>query len=509
MGTWNFSYDAVDRLTAAAIGSNAPTPFQSQTASWSYDSFGNRTAQTFSNGAYSNWAHYNLANNRITSSSQATGGYVYDASGNTLDDGQNEYWYDAEGQQCAVQGKAVAGMTAYQYLYDAEGARIAKFTLASPPAQYTLIGTNLGSSPTCAPPPAAALTAPGYSGSGVSLYSRYLVDLGGDQVTELNMSGGALVWTHSNIFAGTRLTATYDRSGLHYELADPLGSRRILADVNGNVQQSCTSLPHGDGESCPTTPTEHLFTGKERDTESGNDYFGARYYSSNMGRFLSPDWSAKEEPVPYATMDNPQSLNLYSYVQNNPLSHVDSDGHAGDIAVIENGPDATLKQRATTSEGNPVGHSAIAITGRGVFSFGNSTPLGSSASDYVSKQSSNRDSTITIIKTTPEQDAAAAKYLTDTAASGKSLGIATDNCSSRTNGALDAAGIPGLTVPVAIPATPVTPGGLVNVPAPTNIPGTAGARAAAAGGTTITVPKGSTTVPQQVKQFDPPKKTTP
>ena len=34
-------------------------------------------------------------------------------------------------------------------------------------------------------------------------------------------------------------------------------------------------------------------TGKERDTESGNDYFGARYYASSMGRFMSPDWSAK------------------------------------------------------------------------------------------------------------------------------------------------------------------------------------------------------------------------
>jgi len=70
-------------------------------------------------------------------------------------------------------------------------------------------------------------------------------------------------------------------------------------------------------------------TGKERDTESGNDYFSARYYSSSMGRWLSPDWSAKEEPVPYAKLDNPQSLNLYSYVLNNPLSNVDPDGHAG------------------------------------------------------------------------------------------------------------------------------------------------------------------------------------
>src|SRR5665213_3158844 len=53
------------------------------------------------------------------------------------------------------------------------------------------------------------------------------------------------------------------------------------------------------------------YTGKERDAESGNDYFGARYYASSMGRWLSPDWSAKEEPIPYAKLDDPQTLNLY------------------------------------------------------------------------------------------------------------------------------------------------------------------------------------------------------
>jgi hypothetical protein len=46
-----------------------------------------------------------------------------------------------------------------------------------------------------------------------------------------------------------------------------------------------------------------------------------------MGRFLSPDWSAKEEPVPYAKLDDPQTLNLYSYVRNNPLTGIDADGH--------------------------------------------------------------------------------------------------------------------------------------------------------------------------------------
>jgi RHS repeat-associated protein len=85
-------------------------------------------------------------------------------------------------------------------------------------------------------------------------------------------------------------------------------------------------------------------TGKERDAESGNDYFGARYYSSTMGRFLSPDWSAKVEPVPYSKLDDPQTLNLYSYVRNNPLSGVDPDGHY----FVVGAQDQKFYQRALT-----------------------------------------------------------------------------------------------------------------------------------------------------------------
>jgi RHS repeat-associated protein len=66
---------------------------------------------------------------------------------------------------------------------------------------------------------------------------------------------------------------------------------------------------------------ESRFTGKERDTESGNDDFGARYYSSAMGRFLSPDpLMASAHP------ENPQTWNRYSYALNNPLSQIDVDG---------------------------------------------------------------------------------------------------------------------------------------------------------------------------------------
>ncbi len=83
---------------------------------------------------------------------------------------------------------------------------------------------------------------------------------------------------------------------------------------------------------CVCTFSAHLclFTGKERDTESGNDYFEARYFGSSMGRFMSPDYSDDgdgPQAIPYYNPSNPQTLNLYSYAGNNPLSNVDDDGH--------------------------------------------------------------------------------------------------------------------------------------------------------------------------------------
>jgi RHS repeat-associated protein len=70
-------------------------------------------------------------------------------------------------------------------------------------------------------------------------------------------------------------------------------------------------------------------TGKERDSESGLDYFGARYYSNGLGRWVSADWSPKPVPVPFADPHDPQTLNQYAYVRNNPLSKNDPDGHCG------------------------------------------------------------------------------------------------------------------------------------------------------------------------------------
>src|SRR6185437_15401732 len=71
----------------------------------------------------------------------------------------------------------------------------------------------------------------------------------------------------------------------------------------------------------------YQFEGKMRDAESGLDDFRARYYSSNLGRWLSADWSAVPVPVPYANLTNPQTLNLYAMVSDNPETFADLDGH--------------------------------------------------------------------------------------------------------------------------------------------------------------------------------------
>jgi RHS repeat-associated protein len=75
----------------------------------------------------------------------------------------------------------------------------------------------------------------------------------------------------------------------------------------------------------------YKFGGHEHDNETGLEYYGARYYSGGLGRWVAADWSATPIPVPYAEFDNPQSLNLYGYVGGNPASKADPDGHDSNI----------------------------------------------------------------------------------------------------------------------------------------------------------------------------------
>jgi RHS repeat-associated protein len=108
----------------------------------------------------------------------------------------------------------------------------------------------------------------------------------------------------------------------NYYHADHLGSSRTMTSVDGYPVLSSTFLPFGQEWNPQNTVNHYKFTGKERDTESGNDSFGARYYGSAMGRFMSPDPIS----ISPAHLENPQRWNEYAYGLNNPLINVDLDG---------------------------------------------------------------------------------------------------------------------------------------------------------------------------------------
>ena len=117
-------------------------------------------------------------------------------------------------------------------------------------------------------------------------------------------------------------------SGPVYYVEDLLGTSRVITTNSGLVCYDADFYPYGGELPYTNTCTQNYkFEGKERDSETGNDDFGARYYSSRFGRWLSADWSSVPIPVPYANLTNPQTLNLYSMVADDPESFADLDGH--------------------------------------------------------------------------------------------------------------------------------------------------------------------------------------
>jgi RHS repeat-associated protein len=108
-----------------------------------------------------------------------------------------------------------------------------------------------------------------------------------------------------------------------YQLDDRLGSSVIEVDVRGRLISYEEYAPYGgttyaSGASLAEVSRKHYrFSGKQRDTESGLSYFGARYYAPWLGRWINPD--------PAGTVDG---LNLYEYVGSNPVAWVDPLGLA-------------------------------------------------------------------------------------------------------------------------------------------------------------------------------------
>ena len=272
-----YSYDGLNRLSGASetVGGTA-----SWTRDFGYDSRGNRWVTTNTNlpsltnetPAASTWFG---GDNRLSS-------WAYDSVGNVtaIANMTRSFTYDGENRQVT----ADVGGVATSYFYDGEGRRVKKVT----PSNTTI----------------------------------FVYDASGNLAAEY---GGPASST-----GGTR-----------YYTQDHLGSTRMITDSTGAVQTCLDDLPFGqelgnhtatgrtdacfgDDQYPNGTPSDDpiKFTSKERDSETGLDYFGARYMSSAQGRFTSAD-----KPLIDQHAENPQSWNLYAYVRNNPLASVDVDGH--------------------------------------------------------------------------------------------------------------------------------------------------------------------------------------
>jgi RHS repeat-associated protein len=265
----SYGYDSLNRLQSMSAPGSPCSGL-----SWTVDPWGNRTDQTPTGGTC-NPFHSGVA----TVQNRFMPPYQYDAAGNMTYDGAHSYTYDAENRITKVDGGATAS-----YAYDPMGRRVQK-----------IIG-----------------------GATMS----YVYDLAGNSFLETQGSNWVTFYLD---FAGG-LRAQYKNGVTSFIHRDHLGSTRLVTAMNQSPTDNLDYLPFGEQVSGDTA-TSHKFTGKERDAESGLDMFGARYYASTMGRFMTPDWAAKPVSVPYAHFGNPQSLNLYSYVQNNPTTTGDPDGH--------------------------------------------------------------------------------------------------------------------------------------------------------------------------------------
>lgn len=269
--TQNYSYDSVSRLTKAAEVDSGNNPIWSQTSTYG-DQHGNRhvpdasgytpspltpTASTF----------YNAGTNRLVG-----GNYGFDSQGNQTVVSPYDMSYDAEGQIISFTSSSDGSGT---YTYDGEGRRVSK-TIGSTTTIFV------------------------YDAAGT-----HIADYSNAPQTDL---------TCSPCFLGT----------------GALGTPRVIAGPHGTISlhdympfreelfttNRTPALKYGVLDNISQT-----FTGKERDAETGLDYFGARYFSGAQGRFTSPD----PKMFPHDITD-PQSWNKYGYTRNNPLRFTDPNG---------------------------------------------------------------------------------------------------------------------------------------------------------------------------------------
>jgi RHS repeat-associated protein len=262
----NYYYDEFGRMNS--MTSNGGIAF-----SYVYDRYGNRWNQNILQGTGPSPSYsFNPNTNQINAS-----GFSYDAAGNLTNDGLHSYQYDAEGNLLKVDGGSTA-----TYVYSALNRRSESRT------------------------------------NGGATIHDYFYNLNGQR--SAIWDGPSRTMLQAQTYWGTTPVAYYSGGSIHYQHQDWQGTERARTSYNGTNEGLYTNLPFGDGFAvtyASDTDAYH-YAQLDNDSESGTQHAQFRQYSSTQGRWMSPD--------PYDGSydgNNPQSLNRYSYVLNNPLGWTD------------------------------------------------------------------------------------------------------------------------------------------------------------------------------------------
>ncbi len=137
-----------------------------------------------------------------------------------------------------------------------------------------------------------------------------------DVLAETNLAGNDPI--EFIYFAGMRVAARHPAGGGqdYYIFTDHLGSARVITNATGTVCGDADYLPFGAEQATYSCWLSYKFATYERDPETGLDYALFRYYNSRLGRFMSPDLLS-------GGVGDPQSLNRYAYVLNDPVNLTD------------------------------------------------------------------------------------------------------------------------------------------------------------------------------------------
>ncbi|TCP25125.1 RHS repeat-associated protein [Tenacibaculum skagerrakense] len=271
--TQSFNYDDLYRLTGTTVTGSANTA--DYTRSYSYSPIGNITAFDGVNYSYTDTGYSNP--HAVTNIGGTS--YSYDNNGNLTTDGTWTHSWDYRNRLTSSSD----GTATSSYEYDSNNQRI------------KLV-----------------------EGSDTTIYPTGDYEIkNGDIKVSLSL--------------GESLVATDDNGTINHVHTDHLGGTNITTDTTGTITQTLDYYPYGDTRIDTGTDNEtKQFTGYVKDSSTGLNYAGQRYYAGNIGRFISQDPVALFDPG--AFLSDPQQLNSYTYARNNPVIFVDPNGESALLA---------------------------------------------------------------------------------------------------------------------------------------------------------------------------------